>query len=83
VLLEQDAEPGAYRVLVQAWNKMPGEPQHLICIRWMACLADADHAATFPIEWMGKGKYDPKVSMTSRAVSFVDGDGAAIRVALR
>ena len=26
VLLEQDAEPGSYRILVQGWNKMPGTP---------------------------------------------------------
>ena len=83
VLLEQDQEPGAYRVLVQSWNKMPGTPSYLICIRWMACLADADHAATYPIEWTGRGKYDPRVSMSSRGVSFVAGDGATVRVELR
>jgi len=88
VLLEQDAEPGSYRILVQGWNKMPGTPAVLRCIRWMACMADADHARTLPIEWSGnnqrgKGKYDPRVAMTSREVSFVDGDGATIRVELR
>ena len=64
VLLWQEAEPGEYRTLLQGWNKMPGAPSYLICVRWMACLTDADHAATFPIEWTGKGKYDP------RAVSY-------------
>jgi len=83
VLLEQDAEPGSYRILVQGWNRMPGTPAVLKCIRWMACLADADHAATLPIEWNGKGRYDPRVAMTSREVSFVDGDGATMRVVLR
>jgi hypothetical protein len=83
VLLAQDAKPGAYQVLVQGWNQMPGMPGILKCIRWMACLADADHATTFPIEWNGKGKYDPRVAMTSREVSFVDGAGAAMRIALR
>jgi hypothetical protein len=83
VLLEQDAEPGSYQILVQSWNKMPGTPAVLKCIRWMACLADADHATTFPVEWTGKGKYDPKVAMTSRELSFVDGDGATVKAQLR
>ena len=83
VLLEQDAKPGAYQILVQGWNQMPGTPGILKCLRWMACLADADHATTFPIEWSGKGRYDPRVAMTSREVSFVDGDGATMRVVLR
>lgn len=83
VLLEQDAEPGSYRVLVQGWNKMPGTPAVLKCMRWMVCLADADRAATFPMESSMRGKYDPKVSMTSREVMFVDGDGGVMRVELR
>ena len=83
VLLEQDAEPGAYRILVQGWNRMPGTPVHLVCLRWMACLADADHAPTLPIEGSGRRVYDPRVSMSSREVSFANGDGAAMRVDLR
>ena len=88
VLLWQDAEPGAYRILVQAWNKAPGTPVRLICLHWMVCLTDADRAATIPMDWTGnsgrhKGKYDPRVSMTSREVSFVNGDGVTIRVELR
>jgi hypothetical protein len=94
VLIEQDAQP-AYRTLVQEWNKMPGTPVMLRCLRWMACLADADHATTYPLGWNGDhapsypidrkhiGRYDPRVAMTSRAVSFVDGDGATVRVKLR
>lgn len=83
VLLWQDAEPGSYRILVQGWNKMPDSPVLLKCFRWMACLADADHASTVPVEWNGKGKYDPKVAMTNRNLLFVDGDGVAVRVVLR
>jgi hypothetical protein len=88
VLLWQEAEPGAYRILVQGWNKAPGTPVRLICLRWMVCLADADRAATIPMDWTGnsgrhKGKYDPRVSMTGRGVSFVNGDGATVRVELR
>jgi hypothetical protein len=88
VLLWQDAEPGAYRILVQGWNKAPGTPVRLTCLHWMVCLTDADHPTTLPIDWIGnsgrsKGKYDPHVSMTGREVSFVNGDGATVRVELR
>jgi hypothetical protein len=83
VLVEQDAEPGSYRTLVQGWNKMPGTPVVLKCLRWMACMTDADLAVTFPGVWNGKGKYDPRVAMNGREVSYVDGDGATMRVVLR
>jgi hypothetical protein len=88
VLLWRDAQPGAYRILVQAWNKVPGTPMRLTCLRWMVCLADADHPPTIAMDWTGnsgrrKGKYDPRVSMSGREVSFVDGDGATVRVELR
>ena len=46
-------------------------------------MTDAVHATTLPMEWSGKGRYDPKVTMTNREVSFVDGDGATVRVTLR
>src|ERR1700735_633814 len=65
VLVEQDAG----RTLVQGWNKMPGTPADLTCLRWMACMTDAVHAGTLPVEWSGKGKYDPQVAMTGREVS--------------
>lgn len=88
VLLWRDAQPGAFRILVQAWNKAPGTPVRLICLRWMVCLADADHPAIIPVDWTGnsgrhKGKYDPHVSMSGREVSFVNGDGMTVRVELR
>jgi hypothetical protein len=80
VLLEKLDQPGAYTLLLQHWNQVPGSPQELKCIRWMACLADADHATTIPL---AAGKYDPQVSMSDRAVSFVSTDGAKFRVTLR
>jgi hypothetical protein len=88
VLLWRDAQPGSYRILVQAWNKAPGTPMRLTCLRWMVCLADADHPSTIAMDWTGnsgrhKGKYDPRVSMSGREVSFVNGDGATVRVELR
>jgi hypothetical protein len=88
VLLWRDAEPGAYRILVQGWNKAPGKPMRLTCLRWMVCLAEADHPSTIAMDWTGnsgrhKGKYDPHVSLSGREVSFVNGDGAKVRVELR
>ena len=88
ILLWRDAQPGAYRILLQAWNKAPGTPMRLTCLRWMVCLADADRPSTLPLDWTGnsgrhKGKYDPHVLMTGHRVSFVNGDGATVRVELR
>jgi hypothetical protein len=82
ILMEKDGDK-PFRILVQDWNEMPGTPVKLTCIRWMACLANDDHAATVPLDWTGKGKYDPKVSMTSREISFTDADGSRVRVTLR
>jgi hypothetical protein len=83
VLVQREGDAGSYWTLVEGWNKMPGTPTVLRCVRWMACLTDADHATILPMEWAGKGKYDPRVTMTAREVSFVDGDGAVLRVELR
>ena len=83
LMLRNDGDRAISRMLVQGWNKTAGTPVILKCIRWMVCLADADHATTLPVEWSGKGKYDPRVSMTNREVSFVDGDGVTVRVMLR
>ncbi len=82
VLLEQEAELGAYRILVQA-GQTPGTPARLTCIHWMACLTEADHPPVVAVAWTGKGRYSPDVTVAGREVSFVDGDGARIRVVLR
>jgi hypothetical protein len=83
VLVIKDEEPGAYQILLQGWNQLPGTPVRLTCIRWLACLSDAERAGAVPLVWTGKGKYDPKVTMTNREVSFVDGTGATMRVELK
>ena len=83
VLLERDGDSGSYWTLLQGWNRMPGTPMLLKCLRWMVCLTDADHATAVPTEWSGKGKYNPRVAMTSAEVSFADGDGATMQVELR
>jgi len=83
VLLERDSDSGSYWTLLQGWNRMPGTPALLKCLRWMACLTDGGHATAVPMEWSGKGKYNPRVTMTSAEVSFADGDGAMMQVELR
>jgi hypothetical protein len=83
VLLEQDAEPAPSSILLQDWNKMPGTPTTLTCLRWIACMTDADQASAIPLAWTGKGKYDPKVFMTTREVSFVDANASTVRIELR
>jgi hypothetical protein len=81
ILLLRETQPGAYSLLVQHWSKIPGTPARLKCIHWMACMTDADHAAILPVQ--AEGKYDPKVQMTNREVSFLNRDGALVRVQLR
>lgn len=83
VLLEQNSGPAPNRILIQDWNKMPGTPLTLTCLRWTACLTEADKAPTIPLTRIGKGKYDPKVFMASRQVLFTDGTNAAMRIELR
>jgi hypothetical protein len=59
---------------------VPGLPLHLQCVQALACLTETDFAPVLPLG--GKG-YAPSVEMTSAYVSYVDGDGASMRVALR
>jgi hypothetical protein len=73
-------EPGARIWMVQNWNKVPGTPQSLNCMRAMACLTDADHATTTPL---GGASYQPGTQMNDREVSFNDGYGIGVRVTLR
>jgi hypothetical protein len=80
VLLVNDDQPGAYRTLVQSWSKMPGTPTELRCLRWMACLTDANHASTIPMFVSGDEVYNPQVTMTKHEMSYVDSDGATVRV---
>jgi hypothetical protein len=71
------------RVLVQARNgvpMVPGMPIHLTCLRGMACLTKAEFAPTAPLR---DREYVPLVEMSNASVSFIDGDGANMRIALR
>ena len=77
VLLMKE-NPGGTTLLVQHWNLTPGTPVRLRCIHWMACMTDADQAPLLPAT-----KYDAKVQMSNRTVSFIDPQGATTRVELR
>jgi hypothetical protein len=90
VLIEKDSDPNPYRILIQGWNQVPGAPAVLRCMRWMACLADNDHAATYPLDWssdapkaLRKTPYNAHVAMTNRETSFTDGTGVRVRIVLR
>jgi hypothetical protein len=81
ILVEDLAQDRRY--LVQSRNgvpMVPGVPGHLGCVRGLACLTERNFAATEPLG--GKG-YVPAVEMTNAYVTFVDGDGASMRVSLR
>src|SRR4051794_31389173 len=66
-------EPGrALRYMVQNWNMLPGVPRWLNCVRWTACWTEGNQAELVPL---GGSGYQPRVSMSNREVSFVDGDG--------
>lgn len=68
-------------ILLQHWNQIPGVPQHLTCMRWMACLADSEHAAIKPLA--PARSYNPQVIMTNKEVSYCDPSGSTLRIALR
>jgi hypothetical protein len=79
ILVQKDGS----RILVQNWNETPGTPVHLTCMRWMACLTDADQAQIIPIAPARKPGLDPRVSMTKTEITFVDADKSKVRVVLR
>ena len=81
-ILVEDLE-GNRRILVQAKDDKPlapGFPMHLQCVRGMACLTEVEYAPTIPLA--GKENM-ARVEMTNSFVTFVDGDGASMRVSLR
>jgi len=78
VLIEEASEQRVY--IVQNWNKVPGAPKALTCLKGMVCWTDADHAQMVPL---GGASYMPGTMMSDREVSFNDGYGTSINVTLR
>ena len=70
-------EEGNTFYLVQGWNRVPGVPKHLSCLRAIVCWTEADRAESVPVAGAAG------VAMSSKAVSFTDGSGARVRVSLR
>ncbi len=74
-------EPGTERrYLVQGWSGVPGVPKTLGCVTGMVCWTDADQAGVFPLDGRGAGT---RAVMSAKEVTFVDENGAGIRVKLR
>jgi hypothetical protein len=74
-------EPGTERrYLVQGWSGVAGLPKILGCVQGLVCWTDADHATVFPLNGRGAGT---RAVMSAKEVTFVDENGAAVRVELR
>jgi|SRR5665213_2119623 len=83
ILLQQNyGDRAPSRTIVQQWDKMPGTPTSLTCLRFMACLSPADHVPMAPISPDGKSGYDPKVTMEGHLITFMDAAGAQVKVEL-
>ncbi|HEY6412270.1 MAG TPA: hypothetical protein VIX42_01200 [Edaphobacter sp.] len=61
-------------------GSVPGTPAKLSCLRGMVCWTEADVATVVPL---GGAGYRPNVVMTSKEVSFQDGNDDGARVVLR
>jgi hypothetical protein len=68
------------RYLVQGWSGIPGIPKSLGCLRAMVCWTDADQAVVFPLDGRVAGA---RAVMSAKEVTFVDENGAGIKVELR
>jgi hypothetical protein len=68
-------QDGVRWILVQGWSGVAGAPARLNCFQGLACMTEAEHAEITPA--------GTKVEMSNRVVTFVDGEGVAVRVTLR
>ena len=59
ILIEQDAEPNPYRILLQDWNPMPGTPLELHCLIWTACMTTAASVMPSPLPPYSSGIATP------------------------
>ena len=78
VLVEETDRQRTY--VIQGWNRIPGLPQALTCLRGMLCWTDADRATQAPLEGVGAS---PDTEMSDREVSFKERDGTRVRITLR
>lgn len=79
VLVEESGK-GTSPYMVQNWNKTPGVPEALTCLRAMVCLSDHDHATLVPLTAANGAA---PATMSDREVSFRQSDGNDIKITLR
>ena len=69
---------GEQPLIVQNWDHLPGNTKVLPCMRWTACLTEADQAPKFPL-----GVKAEQTKMTNREITYPDAQGKAVRIVLR
>jgi hypothetical protein len=69
---------GEQPLIVQNWDHTPGSTKALPCVRWTACVTEADQAPKFAV-----GVKPEKVTMTNREVSYADEQGKPVRIFIR
>jgi hypothetical protein len=74
LILRADADP----LLIQNWDHTPGNIKVLPCLRWTACLTEADQAPKFPLPIQ-----PDQVTMTNREIAFPNEQGKPTRIVLR
>jgi hypothetical protein len=74
LVLRSDAQP----LIVQNWDHTPGNTKVLPCLRFMACLTEADQAPKFPL-----AVKPAQVTMTNREVAFPDEQNKPTRIVIR
>ncbi len=77
VLVMRDGDAA---MMVQGWDRTPGTPREMRCLRTLACLTESDQAGKIAA---GGSGYEPKTGMGSREVTYVDASGAVVRVVIR
>lgn len=74
LVLRDTAQP----LLVQNWDHTPGNTKVLPCLRFMACMTEADQAPKFAL-----GVKVERVTMTNREVTYLDERGRPVRIVIR
>ena len=77
VLVMRDDGPS---MMVQGWDRTPGTPRSIACLRKLACLTESDQAGKVAV---GGSGYDPKTTMGSREVTYSEPGGGLVRVVIR
>ena len=80
VLVQTGATDTPPQLIVQGWDRMPGVPQAMTCLRAMVCLTTEEHAPKSPLEGPNR---DARTTMSNRNITFIDGKGQSVLVILR